>query len=100
MKYLFLVFIFISQLTTVALAEEQTVTLSVPGMNCPVCPITVRKALEIVDGVSQAEVDYDSKSVTVTFDDQITGTKALVKATENAGYPSTILGDNPSSAKT
>ena len=96
MKYLFLAFIFISQLTTTVLAEEQTVTLSVPDMNCPVCPITVRKALEKVDGVTQAEVDYDSKSATITFDDRVTGTKALREATENVGYPSTVLGANPS----
>lgn len=96
MKYLFLVFIFVSQLTTTAFAKEQTVTLSVPGMNCPVCPITVRKALENVDGVSQAEVDYDSKRATVTFDDQVTETRTLMKATENVGYPSTVLEANPS----
>ncbi|QYZ65244.1 MAG: mercury transporter [Gammaproteobacteria bacterium (ex Lamellibrachia satsuma)] len=96
MKYLFLIFIFISQLTTTAFAEEQTVTLSVPGMNCPVCPITVRKALEKVDGVSQAEVDYDSKRATVTFDDQATGTRTLMKATENVGYPSIVLEADPS----
>ena len=96
MKYLFLIFLFISQLMTSAVAEKQTVTLSVPGMNCPICPITVRKALEKVDGVSHAEVDYDSKSVTVTFDDQVTGTKTLMETTENVGYPSTVLKANPS----
>lgn len=96
MKYLFLAFIFVNQLTTTALAEEQTVTLSVPGMNCPVCPITVRKALKKVDGVSQVKVDYESKSATVIFDDRVTGTKTLMKATENVGYPSTVLGANPS----
>lgn len=96
MKYLFLAFIFVSQLTTTALAEEQTVTLSVHGMNCPVCPITIRKALKKVDGVSQVKVDYESKSATVIFDDRVTRTKTLMKATENVGYPSTVLGANPS----
>ena len=40
-------------------AAVQTVTLSVPTMECPVCPITVKKALTGVDGVSKAEVNFD-----------------------------------------
>ena len=33
-------------------AATQTVTLSVPGMTCAACPITVKKALSKVEGVS------------------------------------------------
>ena len=35
-----------------AWAATQTVTLSVPGMSCATCPITVKKALSKVEGVS------------------------------------------------
>ena len=35
-----------------AVAGEQTVTLSVPTMNCAICPITVSKALMQVEGLS------------------------------------------------
>lgn len=90
MKRLFLTLMLASQLIVPVWATEQSITLSVPGMNCPVCPITVRKALEKVDGVKSAEVDYNSKRATVIFDDQVTATEALTKATENVGYPSTV----------
>ena len=40
---LFLAWIF---LTGPAFAADQTVLLAVPGMNCAVCPITVKKALQ------------------------------------------------------
>lgn len=90
MKHFFTIAILLTQLSVTAMAEERTVTLSVPGMNCPVCPITVRKALERVDGVRSAKVDYDSKSASIIFDDQVTATDALMKATENAGYPSSV----------
>lgn len=73
-----------------AWAAVQTVTLSVPSMDCPVCPITVKKALTGVDGVSKAEVDYARRRVTVTFDDAKTSVAALTKATTHAGYPSTL----------
>jgi len=71
-----------------AWASHQTVTLNVSGMTCPACPITVKKALEKVSGVSKVEVRYEKKQVLVTFDDAKTNTDALMKATTNAGYPS------------
>jgi periplasmic mercuric ion binding protein len=71
-------------------AAIQTVTLSVPTMDCPVCPITVKKALTQVDGVSKAQVVFDKRQAIVTFDDAKTNVAALTQATTNAGYPSTV----------
>jgi periplasmic mercuric ion binding protein len=71
-----------------AWASPQTVALNVSGMTCPVCPITVKKALEKVPGVSKVDVRFEKKQVLVTFDDAKTSTEALVKATTNAGFPS------------
>ncbi len=73
-----------------AWAAVQTVTLSVPTMDCPVCPITVKKALTNVAGVSKAEVNFDKRQATVTFDDAKTNIAALTQATTNAGYQSTL----------
>jgi mercuric ion binding protein len=75
-------------LTVSAWASPQTVTLNVSGMTCAACPITVKKALEKVPGVSKVDVRFEKKQVLVTFDDAKTNTDALVKATTNAGYPS------------
>lgn len=61
-----------------------------PTMNCAMCPITVKKALTKVDGVSRAEVSYEDKEAMVTFDDEKTSADALIEATTNAGFPSTI----------
>lgn len=71
-------------------ATEQTVTLAVPTMNCAACPVTVKKALQNVDGVRQAEVSYATKQAVVTFDDEKTTPARLVEVTTNAGYPSTV----------
>ena len=73
-----------------AWSATRTVTLSVPGMNCAACPITVKKALTKVDGVQKAEVSYEKREAVVTFDDAKTSVEALTKATENAGYPATV----------
>lgn len=71
-------------------AAQRAVTLDVPGMTCPVCPITVKKALSGVKGVSDVKIDYDRKAAVVTFDDALTGVDALTRATGNAGYPSSV----------
>ena len=75
---------------TPAWAAIQTVTLSVPGMTCAACPITVKKALSKVEGVVEAKVTWEPKEAVVTYDDTKTTPAALTKATENAGYPSTV----------
>lgn len=74
-----------------ALATPTTVILSVPSMDCPVCPITVKTALKKVKGVSHAKVSFDKRKAIVTFDDAQTNTAALTQATKNAGYPSVVM---------
>lgn len=73
-----------------AWAATQTVTLSVPGMTCATCPITIKKALSKVDGVSKIEVDYATKLAVVTFDDAKTSIQTLKTATTGVGYPSEL----------
>ncbi|EKJ7935400.1 mercury resistance system periplasmic binding protein MerP [Pseudomonas aeruginosa] len=77
-------------LATPAWAAVQTVTLSVPGMTCAACPITVKKALTKVGGVSQVDVSFDKREAVVTFDDAKTSIQKLTEATTNAGYPSSV----------
>ena len=74
------------------LAAQKTVTLDVPGMRCAACPITVKKALARVDGVSRAEVDYDKRQAFVTFDDARVSVDQLSRATAEAGYPASVRG--------
>lgn len=73
-----------------AWAATQTVTLSVPGMSCAACPITVKKALSKTGGVSKTEVILKKREVVVSFDDSKTNVLKLTKATEDAGYPSSV----------
>jgi mercuric ion binding protein len=84
------IFAIASVWTDAAFAAVKTVTLSVPGMHCAVCPITVRKALEAVPGVSKVNVTYEPKEAVVTFDDAKTTIKALEDATFDAGYESKL----------
>ncbi len=81
--------LFIAAMSASVWAATKTVTLNVPGMTCPTCPITIKKALNKVQGVSKVDFNLEKKQAVVTFDDAKTDTKTLVKATTDAGYPST-----------
>lgn len=79
----------LSALAAPAFAAEKTVTLAVQNMTCAACPITVKKSLTAVPGVTNVQVSYEAKTAVVTFDDAKADVKALTKATTEAGYPST-----------
>ena len=73
-----------------AVAGTSPATLAVSRMDCAVCPITVRKALEKVPGVGSAKVDLKTQRAVVAFDPTKTTPEALTKATADAGFPSSV----------
>ena len=73
-----------------AQAEPRTVQLDVQKMFCATCPITVRLSLQKVPGVLDAKVTLTPPIAEVTYDDAKTGPEQLMRATTNAGFPSTL----------
>ncbi len=73
-----------------AVLAAQTVTLSVPDMSCSTCPIQVKQALSKVPGVSAASASLEKKEAVVTYDESKTNAEALMKATADIGFPSTV----------
>jgi len=74
---------------SVLAATPHVAVLDVQNMTCALCPVTVKKALQDVPGVTLAKVYFDTKTATVSFDADKTSAASLVKATTDAGYPST-----------
>ena len=77
---------------TVAADVIKTVTLEVQGMTCAACPITVKKSLKKVPGVSDVKVDYKSGIAEVNYDPNKTSPDELAKAITKAGHPTTVKG--------
>jgi len=73
--------------SAVAEAEEQTVVLAIDNMTCALCPVTVRKAIERVEGVKNVSVGYGAKRATVRYDDAVTSLDKVANASTNAGFP-------------
>ncbi len=69
-------------------ASFQQVVLDVEGMTCSACTVTVRKALEGVDGVYSAEATYEPPEAVVRFDPATVSVEDLTRATKTAGFPS------------
>jgi periplasmic mercuric ion binding protein len=52
--------------------------------------ISVKRSLTNIDGVTKADVSLQKREAVVTFDDAKTNVDALLRATKDAGYPSTL----------
>ena len=72
------------------LAAETTASFAIAKMTCATCPLTVRLAMEGVEGVIDVEVDYGTKVATVTFDDAKTNPEDIAEASTNVGFPATL----------
>ncbi|NOX76882.1 MAG: hypothetical protein GXP17_09800 [Gammaproteobacteria bacterium] len=62
-------------------------------MTCNMCPITVKRALRKVAGVTEVSAKYEGDGIgwaTVTYDPAKVKIADLTFATEQAGYPSRL----------
>ena len=67
----------------------QRLALNVEGMSCNHCVAAVKKALENVDGVKEADVNLEDKKAEVKLDKEVSE-EVLVKAVEDAGYSAKV----------
>ena len=81
----------VSAATAVATGELQSqVTLTVEGMTCASCPITVKRLLANVPGVSEASVNYKTREAQVWFDPDKVQADQLARAVTDIGFPAKV----------
>jgi len=61
-------------------------------MHCASCSAILTRALQKVDGVTSAVVNYSTEKATVTFESSLTQENILVEAVKKKGYGAEILG--------
>lgn len=76
-----------------AAVQQETRIFAIENMTCAACPITVRKAIQGVEGVISVAVDFGGKTATVVFDPAVTTPDAIAQASSNAGYPASLAPD-------
>ena len=77
----------------VAQTKDQSQSFTIKNMTCATCPISVKKAMQRVDGVQHVEVDFETKTAVVVFDPRQTTVTAIADASTNVGYPATPTSD-------
>ena len=66
-----------------------TKTMKIEGMMCPHCEARVKKALEAINGVTEAVPSHESNTAVVTLSKDVTN-EVLKAAVEAQDYP--VLG--------
>ena len=62
-------------------------TFSVPDVSCGHCKSAIEGALRPLQGVQDATVDVDARTVAVSYDDSVVSRDRLVAEMEDVGYP-------------
>ncbi len=62
-------------------------------MTCDTCPITVKKAMQRVDGVKSVKVDLDSKTAVAVYDPSVTTAEKIAAASTDVGFPAEVASD-------
>jgi copper chaperone len=63
-----------------------TETITVPEIHCDHCKTSLEGALMPIDGVEQATVDIQARTITVTYDEASVDRDRLVDEIEQQGY--------------
>lgn len=61
-------------------------TIKVEGMTCMHCQLRVKKSVEAVEGVQRADVNLQTKQVTVDFEEGKTNLEKVKAAIRETGY--------------
>jgi mercuric ion binding protein len=73
-------------------ATERIQSFAIENMYCASCPIIVRRAIEGVEGVRSARVDFSDQAATVVYDPSVTTANAIADAPTQLGYPARPIG--------
>ena len=83
MKKIILILVVLS----VSFSKDITNMFKIDGMMCAVsCPKQINASLDGVDGIKSSVVDFDSKTVTVTFDDNKINSKVIAQTISSKTY--------------
>lgn len=68
-----------------------TTTLALKGMSCAACAHTVETAIQKVQGVNEAQVNFATEQASVDYDERRTSLRAIQTAVADAGYEATAV---------
>lgn len=79
--------------TQEAIAADHSATLSIEGMTCASCSVTVHTAVRGLEGLATIDVDVGTGRATVTYDSSVVTAHEIAKRITEAGYATTVETD-------
>ena len=67
-------------------ASLKETTLTLKGMSCASCASSIQKAVQRVDGVQSAQVNFATEQMSVDYDERRVGLETIQAAIADAGY--------------
>jgi len=64
-----------------------TKTYNVPDVSCGHCKMAIERAIGAMSGVNSVQVDVETKSVDIDFDEAVVQEAAILARLEEEGYP-------------
>ena len=61
-------------------------TLSVPGISCDHCKMSIEQAVGGLSGVDAVAVDIEARTVELSFNEEALGLDQIIDAIEEVGY--------------
>ena len=62
------------------------ITLKIEGMHCTGCSNRLEKVLNNTDGIEKAEVNFEQKEATITYNESQTNIDKIKEAIQDAGF--------------
>ena len=82
--------------TTPGHAEMDNVVLHIDGMVCIVCPSVIKTALEELEGVEKACINFETKTGEVNFDPDEVSDTMIVNKVNQIGFKAKVIEEQPS----
>ncbi len=71
-------------------SKNDKACFAIEGMTCATCSLTLKAAVNKLDGIAKVEASVDEKSAQVEFDPTKTNKKAIGKKIDSVGYTSKL----------
>jgi len=75
-------------------ARDQLAVIKIEGMHCHKCEQAIQRALVLIPGVHEVEVDFNSGQASVLYQSGAVSVKQLMDAITKAGYKATGFTQN------
>ena len=87
LKFMLIIPIFVSMTLSSLNAKDVSVKYTVDGMMCSSnCPGKVNEALKGMDGIKSCNVDFETKTATVIYNDTVLDPKLIAETITKATY--------------